>query len=114
MHAESTGSKTSWVSTAAEQKMILAPPLSFSSPEKAEVVGQKLYVVSGTSCPEAPQVYPMASGTAVGVWAVFPSLLPGSNGAISSSIHGCDLSLQDQQERRAVFPSLVCSIYLFI
>lgn len=68
--------------------------LVFSMPRKAEVGGQKLQVVSGTSCSEASWVYQMASGNPVWVWAVFPDSLPTRNGAISSSLHLCGLSLQ--------------------
>lgn len=68
--------------------------LVFFMPRKAEVGGQKLQVVSEASCPEAPWVYQMASGSPVWVWAIFPHSLPTRNGAISYSLHLCGLSLQ--------------------
>lgn len=67
--------------------------LVFFMPRKAEVGGQKLHVVSGPSCPKVPWVYQMASGNPVWVWAVLPQHLPTGNGAVSSSLHLCGLSL---------------------
>lgn len=51
--------------------------------KKAEVGGQNLHVVSGTSCPEAPWVYQMAQGNPVWVGQYFLSQLPTRNGAFA-------------------------------
>lgn len=64
------------------------------TPRKAEMGGQKLRIVSRTSCPEAPWVYQMASVNPVWGPAVFPSLLPARNRAAASSLGFWGRSLQ--------------------